>query len=122
MTGWETDALHLLIKAAAPCDPRPIEVIQALNQYHAVILVGNRCVVLDEYEDPAFGRHEVRFLSPTDFKAYYSNRKLRVGGGEIGIGGYWLSHRKRRQYGGVVFAPDQETRSQHEQNRDQNRR
>ncbi|MCZ6497088.1 MAG: DUF6371 domain-containing protein, partial [Alphaproteobacteria bacterium] len=107
--GWETDALRFLIKAADLFDLRPIEAIQQFNQIHAVVLVGNRCVVLDEYEDPTFGRHEVRFLNPTDFKACYSNRKIRVGGREISIGSYWLSHPKRRQYGGVVFAPDQET-------------
>jgi hypothetical protein len=45
------------------------------------------------------------FLHFQDFRNYYLNRYIDVGDDKVSIGKWWLAHRDRRQYRGVVFVP-----------------
>jgi hypothetical protein len=85
------------------------KVIDELNAKHAVVWVGGKCAVLKESFDPVLGGTEITLCSPADFRTYFGNRKVFNGEKTVGIGSYWLSHPKRRQYEGIVFAPGHET-------------
>jgi len=114
------------IEATQPAtlENKPIEadpneaIINKLNKKHSVIMMSGKCVVLNEITDYTFNRPDVTFSSPTDFKAFYSNRFVFIkkqnqnGNTEkvsIPIGKYWFNHPKRRQYEGITFAPKKET-------------
>lgn len=82
--------------------------IAALNQKHAVVLLGGKCVILNETIDPTFNRAGINFSSPASFKDFYANQKVSDGNREVKLGHYWLTHADRRQYDGVVFSPSQD--------------
>ena len=84
--------------------------IERINQTHAVIMVGGKCVVLNEGINPAFNRPDITFSPPADFKTLYANQKMLTENAKgetkaIPLGKAWLEHPKRRQYNGLVFAP-----------------
>lgn len=84
--------------------------IEELNQCHAVVMVGGRCVVINEIPDPAFGGISVSYSSMDDFRNCYRNQKVWVPCGEgktkqVDIGKVWLESDRRRQYKGVTFHP-----------------
>jgi hypothetical protein len=87
---------------------RPIPAfVEELNREHAVIMLGGKCVILNEEEDPIHKWKTISFSSPADFKLKYENRTVRVGDNYVNAGKGWLKHRDRRQYSGLVFAPSQ---------------
>jgi hypothetical protein len=87
---------------------RPIPAfVEELNREHAVIMLGGKCVILNEEQDPIHKWNTISFSSPADFKLKYENRTVRVGETYKNVGKEWLKHRNRRQYSGLVFAPDQ---------------
>lgn len=79
--------------------------IAALNQKHAVVLLGGKCCILNETIDPTFNRPGISFSSPASFKDFYANQKISDGDRQIKLGHHWLTHPDRRQYDGVVFSP-----------------
>lgn len=86
------------------------ERLAELNRKHAVIMIGGKCVVMNECIEPIFGRHELTFSSVSDFRNFYDNERY-VQSSEsrpTGIGRIWLSSRERRQYQGIVFAPGED--------------
>jgi hypothetical protein len=85
------------------------QLIEKLNTRHAVVMVGGKCVVLNENVDPVLGSPEITLSSPADFRAFYGNHKVFAGEKSVSLGAHWLSHPKRRQYEGIVFAPGCET-------------
>ncbi len=95
-------------------DDGPIEkAVRELNEKHAIIMLGGKCSILNEVIDPVFGRPDLTYSSPHDFKTRYSNKKVFVvnGKGEtraVSIANAWLDHPDRREYNGIVFAPNQE--------------
>ena len=87
---------------------RPIPAfVEELNQDHAVIMLSGKCVILNEEQDPIHKWKTISFSSPADFRLKYQNRTVRQGDTTIPIGVAWLKHRDRRQYHGLVFAPNQ---------------
>jgi hypothetical protein len=93
-------------------------VINKLNDKHAVIMVGGKCVVLNEVFDYSTGKHDINFSSPADFKNYFANRLVSVSDGEgnlkkVPIGKHWFNHQKRRQFEGITFVPLKETPRQY---------
>jgi len=94
---------------------KPTEVadgIAKLNEKHAVVMLGGKCVVLNEVEDPVFHRPDITFSSPTDFKTKYANKKVKVenSNGEQKshcIANVWMEDGRRREYEGIVFSPGQ---------------
>ena len=53
-------------------------VIAELNSKHAVVMLGGKCVILNEVIDPTFNRPDITFSSVNDFRNYYSNRKVKI--------------------------------------------
>jgi len=104
-----------LEKKDKPIESDPNEaIIEELNKKHAVIMMSGKCVVLNKIIDYTFNRPDVTFSSPTDFKAFYSNKyifeKDKNGNSKaIPLGRYWFNHKNRRQYEGITFAPKKET-------------
>jgi len=101
--------------ASEPIDPH----IEALNQKHAVIAnAGGKTVIA--YWGPADpsdpdSRQEISYHRVGDFTLQYSNRRVEyqvaswTGGMKtetVELGNYWLKHRHRRQYLGIVFVPE----------------
>lgn len=67
-----------------------------LNKNHAAVMLGGKCVILDESQD------EVVFTSVHDFKNYYASLP-KIEGKNAAV--YWMNHPERRQYKTVVFDP-----------------
>lgn len=92
---------------------RGLDPVHELNEKHAVVWLSGKCVILTETIDPHFNRPTVEFSPPKDIVNYYRNRLVEAGTTASGkpryekLGNYWLDHPDRRQYPGVVFAPDQ---------------
>lgn len=86
--------------------------IEELNKKHAVVMLGGRCVILNEVTDPVSNRPDVTFSYVQDFKNYYCNVKVEIPQNngsfkEIPISTLWLESRQRRTYQGLVFLPGQ---------------
>jgi len=83
--------------------------IDDLNNKHAVIMIGGKCLIMNEVIDPVFNRPDVTFSSTNDFKTRYSNIKIMVpqeeGMSETALSKLWLESPRRRQYDGIVFSP-----------------
>jgi hypothetical protein len=86
--------------------------IAQLNDKHAIIMLGGKCVVMNETVEPIFRRPDINFSSTADFKTCYSNRMVEVPKGKgttfDPLGKVWLESPMRRQYEGIIFAPGQE--------------
>jgi hypothetical protein len=76
-----------------------------LNSKHAVVDRGGKTMVLTEASDPE-GRTIRIYSTFQSFKDRYSNKLMKKG---QTLSDWWLTHPARRQYEGVVFAPNQET-------------
>ncbi|MFM0385877.1 DUF5906 domain-containing protein [Paraburkholderia dipogonis] len=89
-------------------------VVVELNAQHAVVLAGDKAVVLRESPretgEPGF---EVRLLSESAFRTFYRNRTVDIlieRDGEtrkktVPIADWWLKSADRRTYEGITFAP-----------------
>ena len=106
------DVIRQAAKKTPPIGPSEIYDVEALNAEFAMILVGQRCMVL--HEDPEAPSHEgVRLLSTQAFKDWMQNRtELEWAEGDPDapprrrpIANRWLRDPKRRQYRGMVFEP-----------------
>jgi hypothetical protein len=86
--------------------------IAQLNQKHAVVMLGGKCVVMNETLEPIFNRPDINFSSTADFKTCYANRMVEVpkekGTTLEPLAKVWLGSPERRQYEGIVFAPGQD--------------
>lgn len=86
--------------------------IQELNKKHAVVMLGGKCVILNEKIDPIFNRNDVTFSSIRDFQNFYSNRRVpnprRDNLKSVSIADNWLESKQRRQYDGIIFDPEKE--------------
>ncbi len=99
-------------QGGAPKTAAQVNVIADLNRKHAVVMLGGKCVVMNETVEPIFNRPDINFSSPADFKTRYANRRVEVpsrkGSTLAPISKVWLESPKRRQYEGIVFAPGQD--------------
>lgn len=80
------------------------EEVERLNQSYALVLVGDKALVLREYDDEE-GRPSVGFLHPSSFRLYVDKHRYSEGDREVGLGELWLRHPERRDYSGIIFAP-----------------
>lgn len=90
-------------------------VVAELNEQHAVVIAGDKAVVLRECPSDMPGHGiEIRLLSAFSFKLFHCNRTIdiefRNEDGEtrrktVPIADWWLKSPERRTYGGITFAP-----------------
>lgn len=100
--------------AAEPLSPERA-IVAELNEQHAVVLAGDKAVVLRECPSDTPGHGiEVRLLAAAAFKLFYLNRTLDImvmnAEGEsrrrtVQIADWWLKSAERRTYEGITFAP-----------------
>ena len=95
-------------------DEDPVDrCVRELNEKHAILMLGGKCLVMNEIIDPIFGRPDLTFSSPADFKTFHQNQKIFIPNGTgkikaVSIANIWLEHENRRQYNGMVFAPGED--------------
>ena len=84
-----------------------------LNVKYAVILLEDRCLVLNKSKDPDTGRANISFSSPTDFHHFYANKRVsnpnpKAREEMISVSNLWWLSKQREEYRGIVFKPGQE--------------
>ncbi len=83
--------------------------IDELNAMHAVMMLGGKCVVMNDQTDPTSGNRDISFSSISDFKNRYSNQYVTIKNGDqdksIRLPKFWLESPLRRQFEGIVFDP-----------------
>lgn len=80
------------------------EVVHRMNQEYALILLGERPVVLREMLG-SDGREEIRLLSVAGFHEWLKPRTITHGDKRIQVSKLWVESQDRRQYDGIVFDP-----------------
>lgn len=88
--------------------------IQELNERHAIIMLGGKCLILNEVIDPVFDRPDITFSAPSDFRMRYENKKLWVPNGNgktkaTSVANIWLEHPERKEYDNLVFSPGKQS-------------
>jgi hypothetical protein len=86
--------------------------IDFLNKKHAVIMLGGKCCILNEYIDPVFNRPTINFSNIIDLRNRYANKQipnplagLRGQLKMINIVTDWMKSPDRRTYENIVFTP-----------------
>jgi Family of unknown function (DUF5906)/Domain of unknown function (DUF3854) len=88
-------------------DAATVDVIFRLNQRHAVVREGGKTLVVTEEIDPVLARRVVTRSSFADFRNFYLRESVTIEPNRaVSLGQYWLTHRDRRQYEGVVMMPN----------------
>ncbi len=87
--------------------------VQQLNELHAVVVEAGKTVVITEDNDPILERRVVRRSTFADIQNRYASTRVQTVTPQgrpttKGLGHVWLNHGNRREYQGVVFAPNQE--------------
>lgn len=88
-------------------------VMELLNEKHAVVMLGGKCRILNEVVEPLFNRPDISFSAVADFCTFYQPLKIQVPDGKGSTKSepaakLWLGSKTRRVYQGVVFAPQRE--------------
>lgn len=88
-------------------------IISMFNEKHAVVMLGGKCTVLTEIINPVFDRPDITFSSVADFRKFYAPMKIQVSDGNGGTkpasaAKRWIEDPNRRNYEGVVFAPQRD--------------
>lgn len=94
---------------------QPEKDIIDFNKDHAVLLVGSKCLVMAEIEEPTFNRKTFIFLDVKDFHNLYANRYCKIKGNNEKVryeklSHIWFNSKLRRQYDGVCNNPNGETK------------
>ena len=85
-----------------------------MNKRHAVVVEAGKTLVITVGHDEVLNRRLITRSSFPDIVNFYVNRVVVTGEDKNGkptfdrLGGFWLSHRDRRQYNGILFAPGRE--------------
>lgn len=88
------------------------EVVAALNEEYALILVGDRPAVLRE-STTADGLRDFKLLSVTGFREWLRPRKVFLHDRPIPASTIWLNSGDRREYEGFDFSPGQPPRDRY---------
>jgi hypothetical protein len=101
-------AFQALPEEEVPIDP----VVEEMNSYHAVITLEGQVRILAEKVDPVTGRISIKFFASRDMDLLHANKQVTVGHTAAGTPKtinqfrYWIKHEDRREYIGLVFAPN----------------
>jgi phage/plasmid primase-like uncharacterized protein len=91
------------IAAAELPPPAPPTPVEQLNKTFALVIVGDKTAVMK-----TGGEEDVQLLSVAAFNTWHENQFVLYGDKRVPLGKYWLAHPDRRQYEGLVFAPDRD--------------
>lgn len=92
-------------------------ILSAMNEKHAVVREAGKTVVITEEWDAVMLRKRFSRSAFSDIRNFY-HRLVAVGVDDRGkprfvpVGQFWLQHPERRQYDGIVFAPNAEVPGQ----------
>lgn len=104
------DPLYL-IKTAKAFEQQSVDIIDEYNQNFAVVLVGDKTVVLWEKPDEDNPHKvDINFISPSAFGMLFGNRYVQLGRKEEPAPSVWMKSERRRTYQGVVFKPGRTTK------------
>lgn len=104
------DPLYL-IKTAKAFEQQSVDIIDEYNQNFAVVLVGDKTVVLWEKPDEDNPHKvDINFISPSAFGMLFGNRYVQLGRKEEPAPNVWMKSERRRTYQGVVFKPGRTTK------------
>ncbi len=89
----------------------PEEAIAWMNAKHFVVQEAGKTIVATEEHDPALKRRVLKRSSFEDIRNFYCNQfvdSVDAKGKPTGValGKYWLNHRQRRQFEGIICAPN----------------
>lgn len=96
---------HAALEAAP--DPTPtgeVAAVNRLNGRHAIVLAGGKSIVVTEKQTADGLQSE--FGAVDSLRPWYANDTLIVSKKDKSVFDVWLQSPKRRQYDGVVFAPE----------------
>lgn len=80
--------------------------IEEMNSKHAVVMVGGKCLIMNDVIDPLTGRPDFTLSTTGDFMTKYANRKIATDGQKkVSIAKLWLESVSRREYEGIIFEP-----------------
>jgi len=78
-------------------------VVAQLNETYALVIVGDKTAVMKTSDEEG-----VQIITVAAFTTWLENQFVYHGTGREPLGRYWLSHPERRQYEGLVFAPNRD--------------
>jgi hypothetical protein len=76
--------------------------VARLNENYALVMIGDGAAIMKTSADG------IKFMTVHAFELWHANRWVRRGDETIPLAKHWKSHPQRRQYEGVVFAPNRE--------------
>lgn len=91
--------------AAFPGSRFTPELIDEVNEKHALVLIGSKAVVMKENGRHAPVGERIQILSVDAFNHWYRNRLYQVQDKWKTLGELWMGNWQRRQYHGMEFAP-----------------
>jgi hypothetical protein len=77
--------------------------INTINKTHALVLAGDKAVVMKL--EKINGQDQFRLVQVDAFRKWFANRFVTVSDKPKPIADYWITHKDRRQYEGIEFAP-----------------
>lgn len=87
------------------------QLVAELNETHAVVMMGGKCLVLNETKSSSSDFPSYTFSSFLDFKNKYCTKTVKVGNTNKKLGQAWLEHPNRRSYDQVIFDPARRSNS-----------
>ncbi|UCI08676.1 primase-helicase family protein [Mesorhizobium sp. B1-1-8] len=99
---FDPDALETANEAAAPTSEAAA--VTRLNTRHAVVLTGGRTIVVTEKKTSDILQSD--FGAVDTLRHWYANDTLMVAKKDKSVFDIWLQSPKRRQFDGIVFAPE----------------
>jgi hypothetical protein len=82
--------------------------IEQLNETHALVIIGDKTAVMKTSTEEG-----VQLLTVAAFNTWFENKFVYYGTKREPLGRHWLSHPNRRQYEGLVFAPNRDVPGQY---------
>lgn len=98
------DPLYL-VRTAKQHEEQSQDIITQYNSQFAIVLVGDKTVVLWEKPDEDTGKIDIQFISTSAFGMLFGNQYVSTGRKDEPAPNIWLKSERRRTYQGVVFKP-----------------
>jgi Bifunctional DNA primase/polymerase, N-terminal/Family of unknown function (DUF5906) len=87
--------------ASVNYDSQIIAAVEEINENHALVLTGDKAVVMKKEDKTKF-----RLLKVNAFTQWFANKHVSIGNKSVAVGDCWLQHPERHQYEGIEFAPN----------------